>query len=68
MNTIVFFLPKEYQITLAITCYYYIDIHIFGSKLVKNAFTQIVEFLSAVFACFNVRSTLSIIVGSVWSL
>ena len=63
-----FFLPKQYRITLAIHCDYYIDIHIFGSKLVKNAFRQIVEFLSVVFACFNVRSTLSIIVGSVWSL
>ena len=42
--------------------------HFWYSKLLKNVFAQIVEFLSAVFACFNVRSTSSIIVGSVWSL
>ena len=35
-----FFWPKEYQITLAIDRFYYIDIHIFDSKLVKNAFTH----------------------------
>ena len=38
MNTIIF-LPKEYQIALAIDHFYYIDVHIFDSKLVKNAFT-----------------------------
>ena len=34
-----FFLPKECQITLALDLFYYIDVHIFDSKLVKNAFT-----------------------------
>ena len=38
MNTTIFFLPQEYQITLAIDSYYYIDVHILDSKLVKNAF------------------------------
>ena len=39
MNAIIcFFLPKEYQIMLAVDRYYYIDVHIFDSKLVKNAF------------------------------
>ena len=40
MNTNNFFLPKEYPIMLAIDRYYYIDVHIFDSKLVKNAFTR----------------------------
>ena len=41
--------------------YYYIDIHILDSKLVKNAFKRYrVRFYS--FYVFNVRSTLSIIV------
>ena len=39
LNTI-FFFPKEHQIMLAIDRYYYIDIHIFDSKLVENAFTH----------------------------
>ena len=40
---------------LAIDRYYYIDVHIFDSKLVKNAFARCrLEFLSAVFARFNV--------------
>ena len=34
-----FFLPEECQITLAIDRFYYIDVHIFDSKLLKNAFT-----------------------------
>ena len=38
---------------LAIDRYYYIDVHIFDIELVKNAFA-FVEFLSVVFARFNV--------------
>ena len=33
-------LPKEYRIMLLIDHFYYIDVHIFDSKLVKNAFTR----------------------------
>ena len=40
MNTNIFILPKEYPIMLAIDRYYYIDVHIFDSKLVKNAFAR----------------------------
>ena len=40
MNTNNFFLPKEYPIMLAIDRYYYIDVHIFDSNLVKNAFAR----------------------------
>ena len=40
MNTNNFFLPKEYPIMLAIDRYYYIDVHIFDSKLVKTAFAR----------------------------
>ena len=40
MNTNNFFLPQEYPIMLAIDRYYYIDVHIFDSKLVKNAFAR----------------------------
>ena len=47
------FLPKEYPVMLAIDRYYYIDVHIFDSKLVKMH-SHVVEFLSAVFARFNV--------------
>ena len=36
----IFILPKEYPIMLAIDRYYYIDVHIFDSKLVKNAFAR----------------------------
>ena len=62
MNTIIF-LPKEYRITLAIDRFYYIDIHIFDSKLHWwKMHSHVVEFFSVVFACFNVCSTLSIIV------
>ena len=53
MNTNNFFWPKEYPIMLAIDRYYYIDVHIFDSKLVKMH-SHVVEFLSAVFARFNV--------------
>ena len=46
---------------LAIDSYYYTDVHILDSKLVKNAFTRFrVPFYS--FCVFNVRSTLSIII------
>ena len=34
------FLPKEYQIMLAIDHFYYIDVQVFGIKLMKNAFTS----------------------------
>ena len=34
------FLPKEYQIMLAIDCFYYIVIQVFDIKLMKNAFTR----------------------------
>ena len=37
------------------------NVHIFDSKLVKM-YSHVVEFLSAVFARFYVRSTLSIVV------
>ena len=40
MNTNNFFSLKEYRIMLAIDRYYYIDVHIFDSKLVKNAFAR----------------------------
>ena len=40
MDTITFFLPKEYRIMPAIDRYYYIDVHVFDSKLVKNAFAR----------------------------
>ena len=40
MNTNFFFLPEEYPIMLAIDRYYYTDVHIFDSKLVKNAFAR----------------------------
>ena len=40
MNTNNIILPKEYPIKLAIDCYYYIDVHVFDSKLVKNAFAR----------------------------
>ena len=60
MNTNIFFLPKEYPIMLAIDRYYYIDVHIFDSKLVKNAFARCrVPFRG--FRVFVLRSTLSII-------
>ena len=39
---------------LGVDCYYYINVHIFDSKLVKHAFTQQVEFLFVVSTCFNV--------------
>ena len=46
---------------LAIDSYYYTDVYILDSKLVKNAFTRFrVPFYS--FCVFNVRSTLSIII------
>ena len=51
MNTTIFFLPQEYRITLAIDSYYYIDVHILDSKLVKNTFKGFRQFLSTVFAC-----------------
>ena len=39
---------------LAIDRYYYIDLHIFDSKLVKHVFTRCRVYVSPVFARFNV--------------
>ena len=52
MNTNNFLLPKEYPIMLAIDGYYYIDVHIFDSKL--SSFPRFSRVLM-------LRSTLSII-------
>ena len=40
MNTDNFFWPKEYPIMLAIDRYYYIDVLIFDSKLMKNTLAR----------------------------
>ena len=47
---------------LAVDRHYYIDVHIFDSKLLKSAFARSRVLFRSFFARFNVRSTLSIIV------
>ena len=55
MNINNFFLPKKYPIMLAIDHYYYIPLTFtFLTASWWKMYLHIVEFLSAVFACFNV--------------
>ena len=48
MSTIMFFfLPKEYRITLSADhLYYYIDVQVFGGKLVKKCIHMLKRFFS----------------------
>ena len=48
MSTIMFFfLPKEYRITLSADhLYYYIDVQVFGGKLVKKCIHTLKRFFS----------------------
>ena len=68
-----FFLPKEYRITLSADhLYYYIDVQVFGGKLVKKCIHTLKSYFQRFSGVLiNVRSTLSIVLspyGSVWNL
>ena len=67
------FLRKEYRITLSADhLYYYIDVQVFGGKLVKKCILTLKSYFQRFSGVLiNVRSTLSIVsspYGSVWNL
>ena len=72
-TTMFFFLPKEYRIMLSADhLYYYIDVQVFGGKLVKKCIHTLKSYFQRFSGVLiNVRSALSIVsspYGSVWNL